>query len=66
MTPTVTAGAILEITSPRRLQFETRKNFTLRNNDVTIELTLIEQRQDGDAWIVTGKVVNTWTAKSQN
>jgi hypothetical protein len=59
-------GAVLEITSSRQLNFEPGNTFTLRNNDVTIELALREQRQDGDAWILTGTVTNVWPTNSQN
>lgn len=59
-------GTVLEITSPRQLQFEVGRTFTLRNNDITIELRMTEQRQDGEVWVVTGNVTNVWTTNSQN
>lgn len=64
--PEIAEGSILEITSPRKITLDDDKTFTMRNDDVTIVLSLIEQKQVGDAWVITGKVVTGWPAKSQN
>lgn len=60
------SGAVLEIISPKKIDFSIGSTFTLKNEHGSILLRLLEQRQSGDAWVLKGQVVDAWMHPTQN